>query len=85
VTACASCGRDNEAGARFCMDCGTPMGKTAARQAAAGEAGGGRPVAVPGTHTMRAPAAAWGDVAPSLVAHPRLRFGDHRLRIELSA
>src|SRR3989454_969952 len=27
VTACAYCGRDNEAGAQFCIDCGKPLGK----------------------------------------------------------
>lgn len=32
--ACAFCGRDNEAGSRFCMDCGKPLDPSAARAVA---------------------------------------------------
>lgn len=62
MTVCAYCGRDNEPGAQFCMDCGKPMGKAAARQAAAAPgargSGGG---SVSGTRTVAAPAAAAAD------------------------
>ncbi len=63
MTACAYCGRDNEPGAQFCMDCGKPMGKAAARKAAAAGAGGRGAVAVPGTRTVVAPATGPGDAA----------------------
>jgi pSer/pThr/pTyr-binding forkhead associated (FHA) protein len=50
VTACTYCGRDNEAGAQFCMDCGKPMVKTSGLKAApAGAGAGAAAVAVPGT------------------------------------
>jgi len=41
VTACPYCGRANDPGAQFCMDCGKPMGKSTGRTAAAASAGGG--------------------------------------------
>lgn len=48
MTACASCGRDNDPGARFCMDCGKPMRQaTGSKAAAVAPAAAGR--AVPGT------------------------------------
>ena len=31
IAACAFCGRDNETGSRFCMDCGKPLDPAAAR------------------------------------------------------
>ena len=34
-TACAFCGQDNDAGARFCSDCGKPLSSSAARVQAA--------------------------------------------------
>jgi len=49
VTACAYCGRGNEAGAQFCIDCGKPLGNsTGSKAAAAGS----------GTHVVAAPPAA---------------------------
>src|SRR5881396_3272506 len=56
VTACAYCGRDNEAGAQFCIDCGKPLGKSSGIKAAA---------AVSGTRDAAAPlpAAALGEEA----------------------
>ncbi len=41
MTACPYCGRANDPGAQFCMDCGKPMGKSTGRTAAAASAGGG--------------------------------------------
>ena len=35
MTACAYCGRDNDAGAQFCMDCGKPLGTPSAVKTAA--------------------------------------------------
>ena len=35
MTACAYCGRGNDAGAKFCMDCGKPLGKATAVTATA--------------------------------------------------
>jgi pSer/pThr/pTyr-binding forkhead associated (FHA) protein len=63
VTACAYCGRDNEPGAQFCMDCGKPIGKAAALKAAAAGAGGSGAVSVPGTRTVATLAATLGDAA----------------------
>ena len=56
MTACAYCGRDNEAGAQFCIDCGKPLGKSSGIKAAA---------AVSGTRDAAAPlpAAALGEEA----------------------
>ncbi len=52
MTACAYCGRENDAGAQFCMDCGKPMGKaTGVKTAAAGAP----PAAVPSTRVVAAP------------------------------
>ena len=52
MTACAYCGRDNDPGAQFCMDCGKPMGKSAALRAAAA-ASGSRVVAPPAAAPAR--------------------------------
>ncbi|HYU88824.1 MAG TPA: FHA domain-containing protein [Gemmatimonadales bacterium] len=41
MTACPYCGRANDPGAQFCMDCGKPMGKSTGRAAAATSAAGG--------------------------------------------
>jgi pSer/pThr/pTyr-binding forkhead associated (FHA) protein len=45
VSACTFCGRQNEAGAQFCTDCGKPLSQAAATKAAvaAAAAGGGVP------------------------------------------
>jgi pSer/pThr/pTyr-binding forkhead associated (FHA) protein len=48
VTVCAYCGRDNEAGAQFCMDCGKPMGRA---QGLKTVAAGVEPAPAPGTRT----------------------------------
>ena len=41
VSACQYCGRQNEAGAQFCSDCGKPLTKVAAARAAVAAGGGG--------------------------------------------
>src|SRR5256885_5580646 len=51
VTVCAYCGRENDAGAQFCMDCGKPMGKASGVKAAAVGA-------VPGTRIVAPPVVA---------------------------
>ncbi|MGH2669927.1 MAG: zinc-ribbon domain-containing protein, partial [bacterium] len=38
MTVCAYCGRENEATAEFCMDCGKPLSKSGALKAAAAAA-----------------------------------------------
>jgi len=43
VTTCAYCGRTNESGSRFCMDCGKPLTQSAMAMAAASPAGPGVP------------------------------------------
>ena len=45
MTACPYCGRANDPGAQFCMDCGKPMSKSTGRKAAAASAGGGETAA----------------------------------------
>ena len=40
-SACQYCGRQNEAGAQFCSDCGKPLTKAAAARAAVAAGGGG--------------------------------------------
>src|SRR5207249_1305786 len=52
VTVCAYCGRENDAGAQFCMDCGKPMGTSTSVKAAAAGA------AVPGTRVVAPPVVA---------------------------
>ncbi len=52
MTACASCGRDNEPAAQFCMDGGKPLKRAAALETAAAGAGGQGAVSVPGTRTV---------------------------------
>src|SRR5438094_7933661 len=39
--ACQYCGRQNDAGAQFCSDCGKPLTKAAAARAAVASGGGG--------------------------------------------
>lgn len=50
MTTCSYCGRANEPGALFCMDCGKPLSKAAAAQKAV-------PTPVPGDASAPAPAA----------------------------
>src|SRR5260370_12857805 len=60
MTPCQYCGRANDPGAQFCMDCGKPLNKEAAaamKKAAAG-ASGGAAAAVPGTQVLSDPAPA---------------------------
>src|SRR6266516_5505338 len=52
VTVCAYCGRENDAGAQFCMDCGKPMGTSTGVQAAAAGS------ALPGTRVVAPPVVA---------------------------
>jgi len=51
VTVCAYCGRENDAGAQFCMDCGKPMSKPPGVKASAVGA-------VPGTRIVAPPVVA---------------------------
>lgn len=46
MSACAYCGRDNDPGAQFCMDCGKPVGKSTGLKTAAA------PAAAAGAHGM---------------------------------
>src|SRR6266511_3981850 len=64
VTACAYCGRDNDPGAQFCMDCGKPMrgGKSTGLKAATPAAGSAG--AAPRTHVIEPP------LAPPSLAPP---------------
>jgi pSer/pThr/pTyr-binding forkhead associated (FHA) protein len=48
VTACTYCGRDNDPGAQFCIDCGKPVGKSPGLKAVAAGAGAGA-APLPGT------------------------------------
>src|SRR5258705_10371742 len=41
LSACQYCGRQNEAGAQFCSDCGKPLTHAAAARAAVAAGGGG--------------------------------------------
>ncbi len=43
MTTCAYCGRTNESGSRFCMDCGKPLTQSAMAMAASSPAGSGVP------------------------------------------
>ncbi len=54
MSACAYCGRENEVGAQFCMDCGKPMGKATGVKTAAAAA---PPAAVLGTRVTASPTA----------------------------
>ena len=64
MTACAYCGRQNDAGAQFCMDCGKPLAKSAELKAAARAVSAG--AAVPGTQAVATPAATpTPDTAPT--------------------
>ncbi len=55
---CAYCGRDNEAGAQFCMDCGKSLDKSGGAKAAAAVALPARASALPGTREVATPATA---------------------------
>jgi len=56
---CAYCGRDNDAGAQFCMDCGKPVGKASGVKAVAAVATPAAPVVTRDTvGTASAPCAA---------------------------
>src|SRR5689334_9200708 len=60
MTTCQYCGRANDPGAQFCMDCGKPLNKeaAAAMKKAASGASGGAAAAVPGTQVLSDPARA---------------------------
>ena len=70
MSTCSFCGRDNEPGAQFCIDCGKPLGKGAPAKAAAaaapvgvptGALGGGQATqggGMPGTRVFEPPSAA---------------------------
>ncbi|MFI5207953.1 MAG: FHA domain-containing protein [Gemmatimonadales bacterium] len=72
MTTCAHCGRSNEDGSRFCMDCGKPLSKSAmvaAPAMAPGAAGGAAaPAGVPATRVAQAAAGA-GDMTCSSCGH----------------
>lgn len=70
MTTCAHCGRSNDDGSRFCMDCGKPLRASAvAAASAAGAAGGAVAQAgVPATRVV-ATAAGAGDMKCSSCGH----------------
>jgi pSer/pThr/pTyr-binding forkhead associated (FHA) protein len=75
VTACAYCGRDNEAGAQFCMDCGKPMGRspgirTTTGGGSGGGGGGGVGGAAPASRTRATPLATTVSGASDSLACP---------------
>ena len=72
MTACAYCGRDNDPGAQFCMDCGKPMGKSGRLRAAAasGSGGGGRAVAPPSPSRSAPPSPAAPGTRPDSIPCP---------------
>jgi len=55
---CAYCGRDNDAGAQFCMDCGKPVVRSGGVKAAAAVAPAARAPAVPRTREVATAASA---------------------------
>jgi len=59
MTACAFCGRANDAGAEYCIDCGKPLGRSTGVKAAVARsapAAAPRPQAAPATDPTRASA-----------------------------
>ena len=76
LSACQYCGRQNEAGAQFCSDCGKPLTKAAAARAAVAAGGGGGVVsrtsgpASPGGAPADAPCPLCGSVVTAHSASP---------------
>lgn len=69
MTTCAHCGRSNEDGSRFCMDCGKPLSHSAAAAAPAMALAGGASIAgMPATRVV-ASAAGAGDMTCSTCGH----------------
>jgi pSer/pThr/pTyr-binding forkhead associated (FHA) protein len=68
VTTCTHCGRENEPGSRFCMDCGKPL--TMSAMAVSSPAGGGGGVAAQPVPATRVYASAPPAAAPGAVAAP---------------
>src|SRR5882724_3399387 len=71
LSACQYCGRQNEAGAQFCSDCGKPLTHAAAARAAVAAGGGGGGVVSrtsgppsPGGAPADAPCPLCGSVTP---------------------
>ena len=95
MSACQYCGRQNEAGAQFCTDCGKPLTKAAAARAAVAAGGGGSGGVVSRTSGPPSPDTTQVDTAPcpvcgSIVASygPDRRFtpdkrSDHSLTLVL--
>ena len=66
MTKCAHCGRQNESGSRFCMDCGKPLSASAmAINSPVGGVGGG---GVPATRVYQASGATPGGAGPKCSA-----------------
>lgn len=65
IVACAFCGRDNESGSRYCMDCGKPLSPSAARAISYSPAASSRAVA-----DMDAGAAGVRPAMPPHAPHP---------------
>ncbi|HXM37977.1 MAG TPA: FHA domain-containing protein [Gemmatimonadales bacterium] len=95
MSTCQYCGRQNEAGAQFCTDCGKPLTKAAAARAAVAAGGGGSGGVVSRTSGPPSPDTTQVDTAPcpvcgSIVASygPDRRFtldkrSDHSLTLVL--
>jgi pSer/pThr/pTyr-binding forkhead associated (FHA) protein len=73
VITCAHCGRDNDPGSRFCMDCGKPLTASAMAVAATGATGSGAPA----TRVYTTPAA--GGPAKTGEAGPTCSSCGHRV------
>lgn len=75
MTSCAFCGRDNDAGSRFCIDCGKPINPSAARAVPSynpGSAPGGMGNATPAPASAgaAAPAPRGGSAAAAVMPAP---------------
>jgi pSer/pThr/pTyr-binding forkhead associated (FHA) protein len=89
LVTCQYCGRQNEASAQFCADCGKPLTKAAAARAAVALAGGaagivsrtsGPPEAGGGTHAADASCPVCGHVSGESPAKPGGAGGDTQER-----
>jgi pSer/pThr/pTyr-binding forkhead associated (FHA) protein len=84
LSACQYCGRQNDAGAQFCSDCGKPLTKAAAARAAVAAGGGGGIVSrtsgspAPGAASLDSPCPLCGTVPARPSAGDRRSIPDRR-------